>query len=821
MPTAELDNSCFSETVQRILELSREEAISRGEAAIGSEHVLLALLKTADTKGAARSCLEEAGLTASRLETLLPPPVTENNQESAPLPFGDEMRAVLQFALVEMKSRNAAYVGVEHLLLALLLDAFANCQALLRELGIDRFLIRERLLQLMSQSGVPTSEEMEELLREFREAEKQVSLPEVEMPAVFEISSSDAEANEGEDNDEEEDIPFGDGDTPATPTDGRKETHRALDSFTRDLTHLASEGGLDPVIGREREIRRVMQILCRRTKNNAVLLGEAGVGKTAIAEGLALEISQGRVPPLLQGRRLLALDVTGIVAGTKYRGQFEERMKKLLNELRKEKNCILFIDEVHTMVHAGNGDNGLDISNILKPALARGELQCIGATTPKEYHATIEKDSALERRFQTVMVEEPTREETLEILRGIIPKYEEHHHVIYPEALLGECIDLSIRYLPRRRLPDKVIDIIDEVGANVSLQGEAGADAQTVVTREQLLEVVASISGIPVGRLKEQEEGRMLRLEEELNACVIGQKEAVQALCRSLQRSRAELKEASRPIGSFLFLGSSGVGKTLLAQSLARQMFHGENSLIQLDMSEYSDAISATRLIGSTPGYVGYEEGGQLTERVKRHPYSVVLFDEIEKAHAGVTDLLLQIIEDGRLTDGSGIPVSFANCVVILTSNAGVQEAGQGRNALGFGGKGALRQDEFRDTLLKEARRTFRPELLDRLDEVIVFNRLSTEALMQVASLEVEKVRSRLKSRGGELLLEPQVLEFLRKQAGKEDNGARLVRRQVKKFIEDPLAEAVLQHAPTGPFTAHGALSDQETVIFTLKENPS
>lgn len=815
------DNPFYTDTAQRIIEKSKIEALRRGRSFPGAEHFLLALLEEADEAGIAQACLSQAGVTADAVRNLLPPVRADETTPSSKEEDDEELQLLPKFALFEMKSLKGAYIGAEHLLLALLLLESEPCSRILKTLGVDSFLLRQEIIQQMRQGNPPSSEDLDDLFNEFKITSNEITLSDSDIPEK--CKEEDVfEWNDDEDNKDEEDDEDDDEDIEDALFSSRKETSKRKEDplqFVLDLTELAKKKELDPVIGRQREIRRVMQILCCRTKNNAILLGEAGVGKTAIAEGIAQSIAEGSVPPILAECRVLALDKTALVAGTIYRGQFEQRMKRLLDALKNDRNTILFIDEIHTIVSAGNNENGLDISNILKPALARGQLRCIGATTLREYHATIESDGALARRFQTVMVEPPTAEETLEILRNLIPSYEAHHHVKYPDSILRECIELSVRYIPQRNLPDKAIEVIDAAGANVSLLGNPPEDGQpAMVTLEALHEVIADISKIPVGRLKQKENERMLRMEEELQATILGQQEAINSVCRALRRSRAELKAPDRPIGSFLFLGTSGVGKTLLARSLALQMFHGENSLIQLDMSEYTEEVSVTRLIGSSPGYVGYQEGGRLTEHVKHHPYSVVLFDEIEKAHPMVMDLLLQILENGKLTDGKGCTVSFANCIVILTSNAGTREAIEAKNAVGFGGKASLPAAELRETMLRQSRKIFRPEILSRLDEIIVFNRLSAEELGRVAELEIEKVRKRLAARGGALVLEPQVIELVRRQSGEEENGARHFRRQVERLIEDPLAEAILKASPAGDFTARGALSGAESVVFTVEE---
>ncbi|MBQ6473441.1 MAG: ATP-dependent Clp protease ATP-binding subunit, partial [Victivallales bacterium] len=616
--------------------------------------------------------------------------------------------------------------------------------------------------------------------------------------------------------------------------------------------------------------------LCRRTKNNAVLIGEAGVGKTAIVEGLAQAIVDDKVPVLLRDKRIVAMDLTLLVAGTKYRGQFEERMKAVLDELRmSQKKIIMFLDELHTIVGAGSAEGTLDVSNILKPALARGEFQCIGATTLKEYHKSIEKDSALERRFQSVMVEPPSKEETLLILQGIAPKYAEHHNVAYNDDVLKEAISLTERYLPGRYLPDKVIDVIDEVGSRLHIQNakptpglaelekklnqttEAKvkelrnrnfADAarlrreetalrekidalkkewqvncsanRTPVSIEDIREVVSHMSGVPLTRMEEGEAARLLRMEQELNSVVIGQQEAVKVISRALRRSRAELKDPRRPIGSFLFLGSTGVGKTMLTKELAKFMFGSQDAVIRLDMSEYMEKFAVSRINGAPPGYVGFEDGGQLTEQVRRKPYSVVLFDEIEKAHADVYNILLQIMEEGQLTDNMGRVVSFRNTIVVLTSNLGAERITKPLS-MGFSGDAGASQsqdyEKLREILTDAAKKHFKPEFINRLDDVVVFGRLSKDDLAKILELEIAKLAERLKNRQGALVVGEAVRDLIFKQADSNEYGARLLRRAVEHLLEDPLAEALLNTSPEGPFTATASVAeDGKSVNFLI-----
>jgi len=624
----------------------------------------------------------------------------------------------------------------------------------------------------------------------------------------------------------------------------------ALRAFGRDLTDLAKKSELDPVIGRKNEIERVIQVLCRRTKNNPVLLGEAGVGKTAIVEGLAQEIANGNVPELLRDRKVITLDLALMVAGTKYRGQFEERIKAVMDEIRRSKNVILFIDELHTIVGAGSAEGAMDASNIIKPALSRGELQCVGATTLNEYRKYIEKDAALERRFQTVKVEAPTIEEAIQILKGLRPKYEAHHKAKLTDEALEIAVKLSERYITGRFLPDKAIDVMDEAGARARInamtrppdvkeieknieviRGEKEAaikaqdfekaaslrdkekqtkerldtilaewreereEKQVVVTADDMMSIVSKVTGVPLQRMEQKETEKLLQMETELKGKVVGQDEAVVAISKALRRSRADLKDPRRPIGSFIFLGPTGVGKTFLAQTLAEFMFGDRDALIQIDMSEYMEKFTASRLIGSPPGYVGYEEGGQLSEAVRRRPYAVVLFDEIEKAHPDVMHLLLQILEDGKITDSLGRKIDFRNTIITMTSNVGA-EILRRQTTMGFAATKPLGEHEFeamRDRLLEEAKKVFKPEFINRLDDIIVFHQLTKADLMQIVELEVAKVLRRVKAKDVHIELDQSAKEFLIEKGYDPQYGARPMRRAVERYLEDPFAEELLR----------------------------
>jgi ATP-dependent Clp protease ATP-binding subunit ClpC len=645
----------------------------------------------------------------------------------------------------------------------------------------------------------------------------------------------------------------------------------ALKAFGRDLTEIARKGDMDPVIGRKNEIERVIQILCRRTKNNPVLLGEAGVGKTAIVEGLAQEIVAGNVPEILRNKRVITLDLALMVAGTKYRGQFEERIKAVMDEIRRAKNIILFIDELHTIVGAGSAEGTMDASNIIKPALSRGEMQCVGATTLNEYRKYIEKDAALERRFQSVKVEAPSIEDAITILKGVRHKYEEHHKAEFTDKAVEASVKLSDRYITDRFLPDKAIDVLDEAGSraristmtrppesklmeaeieeikgrkekaikNQDFEGaaqmrdqekqakekletllaswrKAGEEKRIVVDEDDILHIVAKWTGIPLKRMGQDETTRLLTVETEMEKVVVGQREGVSALCKALRRSRADLKDPKRPIGTFLLLGPTGVGKTLLAKTLAEQMFGDAKSLIHLDMSEYMEKFNVSRLIGSPPGYVGYEEGGQLTEKVRRNPYSVVLFDEIEKAHPDVWNLLLQILEDGKLTDNTGHIVNFRNTIILMTSNVG-SDTIKKSSTLGFSPiSDESTYEKMRERILDEAKRTFRPEFLNRLDDVVVFRSFTKPDLIQILTLEADKVVERLRHKNIKLELDDKAKDFLVEKGYDPQYGARPMRRAVERFLEDPLAEEILKGSlqPGEPIRV---TSDKEKLVFNQK----
>ncbi len=793
----------FTDRARKVMALANQEAQRFNHEYIGTEHILLGLVKEGSGVGANVLKNLDVDLRKVRIEV-------EKLVKSGPdmatmgkLPQTPRAKKVIEFAIEEARNLNHNYVGTEHLLLGLLREQDGVAAHVLMNLGIKLEEVREEVLNLLGAGAEP-----------------------------------------------EEPAHAGGG---GEPTRKSKSRTPALDSFGRDLTEMARDGKLDPVIGREDEIERLLVVLCRRYKNNPVLLGEAGVGKTAIVEGLAQLIVSNDVPEILAERRIVVLDLAMMVAGTKYRGQFEERIKAVMNEVRRAKNVILFIDELHTLVGAGGAEGAIDAYYVLKPALSRGEMQCIGATTLDEYRKYIEKDGALERRFQQIIVEPPTREETNEILKGLRDRYEAHHRVQITDEALVTAVELSMRYIPGRVLPDKAIDVIDEAGARVRLKSmtkppdlsaiedkikkltmekdesvrnadyeraaslrdkaiSLGADkdkiqrewverrneVEGVVDDEVIAEVVSKMTGVPLTRLEKEEAERLLELETELHRRVISQEEAISAVSRSVRRSRSGLKDPNRPMGSFIFIGPSGVGKTLLAKSLAEFMFGDEDALIQIDMSEYMEKHNVSRLIGAPPGYVGYEEGGQLTEKIRRRPYSVVLLDEIEKAHPDVFNMLLQIMEEGRLTDSFGRHVDFRNVVLIMTSNIGADKITH-QATFGFEKRDEeLSYDKMRNMLKQELENHFRPEFLNRVDEVVVFHKLSRENLTNIVDLELSKVCKRLLEHGLSLEVSDEAKSFLIDKGTDEKFGARPLRRAIGQYLEDPLSENLLRRLYKG-----------------------
>jgi len=803
----------FTPRAQQVLALARKEADRFNHNFVGTEHLLLGLIKLG--QGVAVNVLQKMGLDLETVHMEVEKQVGHGPDAKmiGNIPYTPRVKKVLALAQKEAKALNHTYVGTEHILLGLLREGDGVAARVLKNLDVDIELTRQEILKELDPNFNPQEES---------------ALPEA----------------------------------PEKPSDKKGEVKTpALKAFGRDLTEIARKGELDPVIGRKNEIERVIQILCRRRKNNPVLLGEAGVGKTAIVEGLAQEITKGNVPELLREKRVVTLDLALMVAGTKYRGQFEERIKAVMDEIRRAKNVLLFIDELHTIVGAGSAEGTMDASNIIKPALSRGEMQCIGATTLNEYRKYIEKDAALERRFQSVKVEQPTVEEAIQILKGIRPKYADHHKAEITDKALESAVKLSDRYITDRYLPDKAIDLMDEAGSRARIgamtrppelkdieaeieeikgrkekaikeQDFEGAAAmrdlekqakdrmekiladwkssreekRVKVDEEDIMDVVSKWTGVPVFRMEQGEAQRLLKMEDEMSRVVVGQREAVSALCKALRRSRADLKDPKRPIGCFALLGPTGVGKTLLAKSLAATMFGDERALIQLDMSEYMERHNASRMVGSPPGYIGYEEGGQLTEQVRRKPYSVVLFDEVEKAHPDVTNMLLQILEEGKLTDNVGRVVNFRNTVILMTSNVGAETLKKNTN-LGFSpASEEANYEKMRDKIMDEAKRIFRPEFLNRLDDIIVFRALSRPDLVEILDLEVKKVMDRLQHKKLKLELDSRAKDFLVEKGYDPQYGARPMRRSVEKHLEDPLAEEILK----------GNLHEGEPVLVTV-----
>lgn len=800
--------SNFTPRAQQVLALARKEADRFNHNYIGTEHVLLGLIKLG--QGVAVSVLQRMGLDLEsvRMEVEKEVGTGPDQKKSSNIPYTPRVKKVLSLANKEAKQLNHSYVGTEHILLGLLREGEGMASRVLTSLNVDLATTRNEVL------------------------------------AEIDPNFSSEDAEEDFDFDGEEDIDL---EEEAESPEGKTKTP-ALKAFGRDLTKLAKSGELDPVIGRAPEIERVIQILCRRTKNNPVLVGEAGVGKTAIVEGLAQEIAAGDVPEILRDKKVVTLDLALMVAGTKYRGQFEERIKAVMDEIRKVKNVILFIDELHTIVGAGSAEGAMDASNIIKPALSRSEMQCVGATTLNEYRKHIEKDAALERRFQQVKVDEPSVDDAIEIMKGLREKYESHHKVRYADDALEAAVKLTSRYLTSRFLPDKAIDVLDEAGARArittmtrppelkqlegriteindekiaaindqdfekaaslrdeekstrkqlddEIAGWRGESEEKIVdiVEDDIMSVVSKWTGVPLQRMEQREAAKLLNMEKDLKESVIGQDEAVVVISKALRRSRADLKDPRRPIGSFLFLGPTGVGKTYLARNLANFMFGDPDSLIQIDMSEYMEKFSASRLIGPPPGYVGYEEGGQLSEAVRRRPYSVVLFDEVEKAHPDVMNLLLQILEEGMVTDSFGRKIDFRNTIIILTSNVGADSIKR-QSSLGFNAMSESEGDfdGMKAKIEEVSKKHFRPEFLNRLDEMVVFHMLEKIHLNQIVDLEVKKLVERLAEKEIELILDKSARELIVTEGYDPEYGARPMRRAVERFLEDPLAEALL-----------------------------
>ena len=824
----------FSNRVKEVISLSREEALRLGHDYIGTEHLLLGMIR--EGEGVAVSILKKLGIPMDELRAAIERAVkgtaNHNVKNMANIPLTRQSEKVLKITYLEAKIFKSQLIGTEHLLLSILRDEDNIATQILNKFEVNYDSIKE-MLEMQSDS-----------------------------------SSTPKARAEAEDGDEDGSKLFGSSSSSgggANKPGAEKSRTPVLDNFGRDLTKMAEDDKLDPIIGREKEIERVAQILSRRKKNNPILIGEPGVGKTAIAEGLALRIVQKKVSRILFNKRVVTLDLASLVAGTKYRGQFEERMKAVMNELEKSPNVILFIDELHTIVGAGGASGSLDASNMFKPALARGEIQCIGATTLDEYRQYIEKDGALARRFQMVMVDATSPEETIQILNNIKDKYEDHHNVIYTDAAIEGCVKLSDRYISDRFLPDKAIDVLDEAGARVHIMNinvpedilrlesevenikaeknrvvksqkyeeaaqlrdkekklleqldeakvkweDESKTKRFTVDEDHVAEVIAMMTGIPAKRIGQKEGNKLLNMGEELKGRVIGQEEAIKKLTKAIQRTRVGLKDPKKPIGSFIFLGPTGVGKTELAKTLATYLFDKEDSLIRIDMSEYMEKFSVSRLVGAPPGYVGYEEGGQLTEKVRRKPYSVVLLDEIEKAHPDVFNILLQVLDDGILTDGLGRRVDFRNTIIIMTSNIGVRDLKDFGAGIGFANRAkADNMDEIMKSTIQSAlKKAFSPEFLNRLDDVVVFNSLSKEHIFQIIDISLGKLFHRITDLGYKIELTEKAKDFLANKGYDQQYGARPLNRAIQKYLEDAIAEEILK----------GDLSEGDVIIADYVE---
>ncbi|MDH3598245.1 MAG: ATP-dependent Clp protease ATP-binding subunit [Candidatus Tectomicrobia bacterium] len=801
----------FTERARRVIILAREEAERHHHEYLGTEHILLGMLK--DGGGIAITVLQKAGLSIDqiRLEVERHLPRNANSLIVGEIPFTPKAKKVLEYAVEEARLMGHNYIGTEHLLLGLLKEKEGIAAKVLNTLGIRLVETREKILNLLQE--------------------------------------------------------------PATKTKEKSKTP-ALDEFGRDLTELAQAGKLDPVIGREGEIERVVQILCRRTKNNPVLIGEPGVGKTAIVEGLAQRIMNKEVPQLLFDRRVVALDLGALVAGTKYRGQFEARMKAIMKEIVQAENIVIFIDELHTLVGAGAAEGSVDASNMLKPALSRGEIQCIGATTLDEYRKYIEKNGALERRFQSIIVDPPSIEESIEILKGLKDRYETHHRLRIPDVSIEQAVKLSARYVTDRFLPDKAIDVMDEAGARVRLQRitpppmvrelqrkindvvrvkkdkienqefekavelrdeeeevrrqidelkqeweESQDDSELVVSEEDMAYVVSRMTGIPLSKIEEAESRRLLNMEAEMHKRVVGQDEAITVVTRAIRRARAGLGDPKRPVGTFIFLGPTGVGKTEMARALAEFLFGDESSLIRVDMSEYMERFNVSRLTGAPPGYVGYDEGGQLTEQVRRKPYSVVLLDEVEKAHPDIFHVLLQVMDDGHLTDSYGRKVDFKNVVLIMTSNLSARTI-EKNTSIGFQqGDEATAFDKMKSNVMNELKRTFNPEFLNRIDEVVMFHPLDMEHMQDIIDIMLARLNEQMEEQGITLEIDDAAKAWLAKQGYDPAYGARPLRRAIRRLIEDPLSEEVLRGEFAGGGVVEIKLAGEELAFIARQED--
>ncbi len=807
----------FSNRVKEVISLSREEALRLGHDYIGTEHLLLGMIR--EGEGVAVSILKKLGVPLEELRSAIERAVkgtaNHNVKNMANIPLTRQSEKVLKITYLEAKIFKSQLIGTEHLLLSILRDEDNIATQILNKFEVNYDSVKE-MLEMSSDSPAPRAK---------------------------------AEAEDGDDDGSKLFGSSGSGAASAKPGAEKSRTP-VLDNFGRDLTKMAEDDKLDPIIGRDKEIERVAQILSRRKKNNPILIGEPGVGKTAIAEGLALRIVQKKVSRVLFNKRVVTLDLASLVAGTKYRGQFEERMKAVMNELEKSPNVILFIDELHTIVGAGGASGSLDASNMFKPALSRGEIQCIGATTLDEYRQYIEKDGALARRFQMVMVDATSPEETIQILQNIKDKYEDHHNVIYTDAAIEACVKLSDRYISDRFLPDKAIDILDEAGARVHINNihvpedilkleaevenikteknrvvksqkyeeaaqlrdkekklleqletakikweEDSKSKRFTVEEENVAEVIAMMTGIPAKRIAQNEGAKLLNMMDDLSGKVVGQEEAIKKLTKAIQRTRVGLKDPKKPIGSFIFLGPTGVGKTELAKMLASYLFDKDDALVRIDMSEYMEKFSVSRLVGAPPGYVGYEEGGQLTEKIRRKPYSVILLDEIEKAHPDVFNILLQVLDDGILTDGLGRRVDFRNTIIIMTSNIGVRDLKDFGAGIGFSSsaKQDNRDDVMKSTIQSALKKAFSPEFLNRLDDVVVFNSLTREHIFKIIDISLKKLFHRITDLGYQIELTEKAKEFLAEKGYDQQYGARPLNRAIQKYLEDAIAEEILK----------------------------
>lgn len=838
-----MDNN-FSSQVKEIISYSREEALRLGNEFIGTEHLVLGLIR--DGENTAIKILKGLNIDMYELRKEIELAVKDQKGKNLAniksLPLTKQAEKVIRFTLLEAKLFKSTTVESEHLMLSILKNTDNVATQILNQFDIDYESFKNEL-------GIVTS-----------------------------TPPPQAEFNDEEDFDDERKQYGGSSKNPKGAASAVKTKTPVLNNFGRDITHLAEMGSLDPIVGRENEIERVSQILSRRKKNNPILIGEPGVGKTAIVEGLALRIVQRKVSRVLFNKRVVSLDLAALVAGTKYRGQFEERMKAIMNELEKNRDVILFIDEIHTIVGAGGASGSLDASNIFKPALARGELQCIGASTLDEYRMHIEKDGALDRRFQKVLVEQPSVEETIEILNNIKNKYEDFHNVSYSSDAIEACVKLSDRYMTDKLLPDKAIDVLDEVGARKHIKNinvppaildlekkiedikleknkvvksqkfeeaaslrdtekryqeqlekaksdweEESKHKRYPIEEEDIAEVVHMMTGIPVKKMVQAETDKLRHMGQDLKGAVVGQEDAIIKVVKAIQRNRVGLKDPKKPIGTFIFLGPTGVGKTELARSLAKQMFDSEDALIRIDMSEYMEKFTVSRLIGAPPGYVGYEEGGQLTEKVRRKPYSVILLDEIEKAHPDIYNILLQVLDDGQLTDGLGRKVDFKNTMIIMTSNIGARQLKDFGDGVGFATASRKAQEEENSKAIieKALKRTFSPEFLNRIDDVVIFNSLTKENIFEIIDILMKGVYARLNTLGYTLEITPEAKDFIAEKGYDSQFGARPLHRSIQKYLEDPLAEEILNGTiKAGQVMVADLDKEKQTIIFKAKEEP-